>query len=182
MISQFNIPSKSNLIKLGTVIKTHGIHGEVIIIDESESLTNEYSDAFFIEMEGQLVPFFAQKNGIKQRNNESFLTLFENINTDNDAKRIVNKMVYILHQHKKKKKISEEIGLDQLIGFEVKNTNSPAIGILSEIIDIPNNPLLKIMNQEKEILIPVNSMTIQDINFESKSMRITIPNGLLEIF
>ncbi len=71
---------------------------------------------------------------------------------------------------------------DDIEGYTVTDSNLGYIGVVSDIMDIPGNNLLKIMDDEKEILIPLTEEFIIEINHNVKSILVKTPTGLIDLY
>ncbi len=70
----------------------------------------------------------------------------------------------------------------EVIDFKVMDEKKGEIGKIIDIIDNTSNPLLSIANGDQEILIPILDEIILDVNREDKSMTISAPEGLIDLY
>jgi 16S rRNA processing protein RimM len=56
------------------------------------------------------------------------------------------------------------------------------IGTIQTIIEYPAQPLFQIINGDKEILVPVIDPVIKQVDRENKTIYITAPNGLIDLY
>ena len=56
------------------------------------------------------------------------------------------------------------------------------IGTIASVIDYPAQPLFQIMNNGVEILVPVIDQVIKKVDRESKTIFITAPTGLIDLY
>jgi 16S rRNA processing protein RimM len=70
---------------------------------------------------------------------------------------------------------------DEVIGFEVLDTELGLLGTISEVIQAGPNKLLSVDYQNKEVLIPINSPFISGVNKSRKRITVSLPEGYLEI-
>ncbi len=171
---------QSDCFQLGYIAKLHGFKGEVsLFLDVTNP--NDYAslDAFFIELNGQLTPFFVQSFQLK---NKGFAAVkLEGVDSENDAKVLLRKSCYlplsVLPELDDKHFYDHEV-----IDFKVVDTVSGEVGKLAQVIDLSVNPLLQVMNGEKEILIPFVDGLIQRVDRAEKTLYITAPEGLIEMY
>ena len=58
---------KENCQKIGTIIKAHGVKGELIVQFDVEIFeTLRETESIFIEIDGYLVPFFLKASALKR--------------------------------------------------------------------------------------------------------------------
>lgn len=167
---------KSKCVLAGFIAKTHGIKGEIIFRSEIDVYPEE-TEPIFVEINNQLVPFFISENGLRSRNDGSYILKLDDINTQPQAEELLNNNVYLhpdmVDAHE------NEPDIRNLTGFELYQDSIGVIGIIDDYIDIPMNPLLQINRNGEELLIPFNAMQI--LTFDPKLNRITviIPDGLI---
>ena len=66
-----------------------------------------------------------------------------------------------------------------LIGYTLYSHNNLKVGSITDFIDIPNNPVVEVIYNENEVLVPINDELIVNLSIENKSIHIKIPDGLL---
>ncbi len=171
---------QSDCFQLGYIAKLHGFKGEVsLFLDVTNP--NDYStlDAVFIEINGQLTPFFVQTFQLKTK---GFAAVkFEGVDSENDAKVILRKSCFLpltlLPELDNTHFYDHEVE-----GYSVVDTKSGNIGILQQVIDLSVNPLLQIINNEKEILVPFVQGLVKNVDRKNKILTITAPEGLVELY
>lgn len=171
---------QSDCFQLGYIAKLHGFKGEVsLFLDVTNPEDYASLDAFFIEINGQLTPFFVQSFQLK---NKGFAAVkLEGVDTENDAKVLLRKSCYLpvslLPELDDKHFYDHEVE-----GFTVIDAISGNIGKLIQVIDLSVNPLLQIMKDEKEILVPFVDGLIQRVDRAEKTLYIAAPEGLVEMY
>lgn len=170
----------SDCFQLGYIAKLHGYKGEVsLFLDVTNPEDYKTLDAFFIDINGQLTPFFVQSFQLK---NKGFASVkLEGVDSENDAKIILRKSCYL--------PLSVLPELDdmhfydhEIIGFQLIDTRYGETGIIEQVVDNSVNPLIVVMNGEKEILIPFIDGLIQKVDRKSKTLHVTSPEGLIEMY
>jgi len=168
----------------GTIAKTHGVKGEVLLKANIE-LPKE-TEFVFIEMDGIRIPFFISPNGLRLRNRTKhevhLLVLFDDVDNEATATGLVGCDVYTTVVEEEEATEQPYSTLADFEGFTVKNANQEEIGICLEVLDIPNNPLLKVMSQGQEVLIPFHEDLLIEVDPTSNCLVVEIPEGLIEIF
>lgn len=171
---------KKDCFKLGYVIKRHGFKGELSI--KFDSKTPDYYksiDAFFIEINSQLIPFFIERLRL---NNKGIATVkLEGVFNDTDTENLLRKSVY-LPLEILPKDTSEAGQLNELIGFTVVDKTHGNIGTLSAVIDQTAQVILQINNKGKDILVPAVDEIISNVNVAKKTIEINAPEGLIELY
>ena len=70
----------------------------------------------------------------------------------------------------------------EVVGFTVVDTSYGEVGIIEDVIDLAINPLLQIKQGAKEVLIPLAANVVQAIDRKKKTMTITAPEGLIQLY
>ncbi len=172
--------NKEDYFLIGTLVKTRGVSGELIINPGNLNLKDiEEMESVFIEFDGLLVPFFIDH--ITSKGSTSVSVKFDSIDTEDQAAEYINCKVYSTSLHK----MEEEPLLDQaksLKGFQVVDQKFGNLGIIDEFLDVSNNPLFKIKKGTREILLPVNEEFIIDIDEHKRIITVQTPEGLVDLY
>ena len=179
---------KNDCCFIGTIIKTHGISGELILKPDIDfprsSQSEDYNnmESVFIEIDEQLVPFFISQMKIRMHHKmQSAIVKFDDIDTIPQAKELLGNDLYAPVESLPQQKENNFL-YSQLIGFTVFDKQFGEIGKVDEILEFPDNPVFKIMKNNKEILIPVNDEFIKKVAQEKKIIEIEAPKGLIEVY
>jgi len=168
-----------NLHPIGFLLKTHGIKGDLVFKLEGDSpFSFNKGNWIFIELDGKPVPFKI----IDQQIRDDFTGIVNLDNIDNQSRAIelIGKTVFI------QKTVALDINKDSykpkdLIGYQISDKNRGVIGEIHQIFEYPNNTVLQIIENGNEILIPLVSEIIVELNSEKRVIVIDAPNGLFEI-
>lgn len=164
--------------KIGYVQKTHGLKGEVTIALEANAPeTISELTSLFIEVKGRLIPYFIET--ISAKGDKAFVK-FEDVNTSEAANQLKGTSLFLPKAIRPKTKRGEFYN-DEIIGFTV---NDAIAGRLGNVIRVENediNPLLIVLQGEKEIAIPINAPFITSVNKSAKKIEVELPEGLLEL-
>lgn len=171
---------KANCFHLGYVAKLHGYKGEVsLFLDVTNPMDYHGLDMIFVDLNDQLTPFFIERSKI--RNNGYLTVKLENIDSEEAAKRIVRRKIYLPEQI-----LPELEGNNfydhEVIGFKVVDTKFGEVGTLEMVIDNKVNPLLQIDHKGTEVLLPLIDGLIQKVDREKKELYVTAPDGLIELY
>jgi 16S rRNA processing protein RimM len=171
---------QSDCFQLGYIAKLHGFKGEVsLFLDVTNPDDYASLDAFYIEINQQLTPFFVESFQLK---NKGFAAVkLEGVNTENDAKVLLRKSCYLpislLPELDDKHFYDHEV-----IGFKVIDKLYGEVGLLEQVIDLSINPLLQIMKDDKEVLVPFVEGLIVLVDRKNKTLHIQAPAGLIEMY
>ncbi|MCL2683247.1 MAG: ribosome maturation factor RimM [Bacteroidales bacterium] len=169
----------SDCFYLGIITKAFGYKGEVdIFLDVDEPQNYATLDAVFVELKGQLIPYFIEN--IRLKNNHAVVK-FQDVHTDNVQMLIGAKLYLPLAALPKLD--GNKFYFHEVIGFSMKDVNHGEIGILENIMDNGPQPIFQIKHLSgKEILIPILDEFIVDINRENQNITTHAPEGLIDFY
>jgi len=172
--------NKEDCFFLGYVSKLRGKEGELRIrLDVDNPARYKSLESVFVEINDKPVPFFIEKIVIGK--GADAVVKLEGIDDEVQAGMLLSCQLYLpvsqLPVLKGKKFYFHEV-----IGFEVIDKNYGSVGILENIVDVTHHPILQIMNNGKEILIPLVDEFIKKVDRNNKKLEIEAPEGLIEIY
>jgi 16S rRNA processing protein RimM len=164
--------------KIGTIIKTRGLKGELQLYVDFEHLQDINFTAVFFDIAGKLVPYFVQS--VKYKKNTAWLFL-EDVDTIEKATKLVKKDVYLPNKLKPKKK-KGEFTLKDLKGFIAIDEKEGELGEILEVQELPHQFIATVNYQNSEVLFPLNETIIKGIDLEGGEVYVDLPEGLLDIY
>ena len=172
--------NKADCYHLGHIAKLHGFKGEVsLFFDVTNPEDYAGLDAVFIDINDQLTPFFVES--IKLKNKGFAAVRFEGVEDEVTARRLLRKHIYLPEQI-----LPELKGIHfydhEVVGFKVIDSKLGDIGVLDQVIDFKVNPLLQVINGEKEILIPFREGVVTKVDRKNKELHVVTPDGLVELY
>jgi 16S rRNA processing protein RimM len=172
--------NKKDCFHLGRIAKIRGFKGEVSLFLDVTNPEDYFSlDAIFIDIDNHLTPFFIESITLK---NKGFAAIkLEGVSDENAAKIILRKEVYLPAEI-----LPELKGINfydhEVIGYQVLDKNHGPIGIIEQVIDLKVNPLLQIIKEDKEILVPLIDGVIKNVDREKNELHIEAPEGIVELY
>ncbi len=168
---------EENPIFLGSITKTHGISGELLVRSpEISFILNDSWELVFIEIDKILVPFFIES--FYQPDNRSIILKIKDINDKNAASRYLGKKLYLhksdIHDTRTS---SSDPGLDS---YTVVDAEKGELGTILEHINIKENPLFLVIDGKDKFYIPASDEFITSIDRNSRKVFVSLPEGLLE--
>lgn len=163
----------------GKILKLHGFNGHLLLRAENSAKPKvKKSEPVFFDIEGILVPFFVIE--FANTSGDNFLLLLDGIESEISAKEYIGCDVY-LPAAKKLRETKPKDDLSLLIGFKLFDSNRIFIGVIEEIIEIPQNNLFRVKKGDSEYLLPANTDLILGINKTGMELDYSLPEGLLDI-
>ncbi len=171
---------KDECQKIGYLQKPHGIQGEVVLqLEPGYAASVEEEPIFFLEIDGLLVPYFLQAEGIRFRSNETALLHFDWIEDDIQARKICGLSVYL----KQEDILIEdaELSLHALVGYQLFDTKIGLIGSVERVDDYSGNLIFQLKYKGQEILIPFNEDFLVRIDEEKQEIELECPQGIFDL-
>lgn len=163
--------------KIGYILKPHGLKGEVTVSLDPDGPEFDSLESLFIEKNNRLIPHFIES--VSVRGDKAFVK-FEDVDSPESAGAI-SKCAAYLPKASRAKSGKGEFYDDEIIGFEVSDSEAGVLGKVVEVTQAGPNKLLSVDHNGKEVLIPVNGPFIASINKSKKKISVTLPEGFLEI-
>jgi len=171
--------SKDQCFYLGYISKAQGFKGGLIAFFDVDD-TKKYArlDHILVELNGVLTPFFLETINLKDKN---FAHLkIEGIDDQESANELTGKDMY-LNLDKLPKLGDGDYYLHDLVGMTVIDATHGEVGVVEKVLDYNNNPLLLIMDNTNEILVPLIDNFVKQVDKKAKTIKIDVPEDLLNI-
>lgn len=171
--------TKEDCYLLGKLTKTHGLKGELAIwLDVDYPEEYDELDSVLLEVKGELIPYFVEQ--IQIRANKSIIK-FEDINTIEEAQKIVNCEIYLPNNNLPELD-ENQFYYHEIINFDVIDEQKGKLGKVTAVYTSDAQDLIAMAYQNAEILIPVSDEIVKTIDREKHELHTNLPEGLLEIY
>lgn len=161
--------------RVGKIVNTHGIKGEVRIIPLTDDITrferlkqvftdDDDHDALDIEY-------------VKYHKNFVIIK-FKGINSINEAEKYKNTYILVDRENFIKLPVGSYFIAD-IIGLHVIDINGEQLGIISDVISTGSNDVYIVKGDADEILIPALKSIVREINVCEGRMTVELPEGLV---
>ncbi|MDR2906384.1 MAG: ribosome maturation factor RimM [Bacteroidales bacterium] len=169
----------SDCFYLGHITKPFGYKGEVdIFLDVDEPQHYAKLDAVFVELKGQLIPYFIEH--IRLKDNHAVVQFQDMVYEFVPS--LIGAKLY-LPMAALPKLSGNKFYFHEVIGFLMNDVNHGELGVLENIMDNGPQPIFQIKHSSgKEILIPVIDDFIVEVNRENRSITTNAPEGLIEFY
>lgn len=166
------------MIRIGKIVASHGLQGDIIlthILNKKNWLKKD--DVLFLELnKGSFIPFFVIS--VKGNQEDECIVKLEDITTVEQAKKLIGKQVYLEDALLEEQKIDSPL---LWIGFTVIDRDKGEIGKVADVMQTAHQWLASVKYNDREVLIPLIDEMILDVNVRNKFIRMTLPEGLLDI-
>lgn len=179
---------RSDIFPAGVFNKPHGVNGEIAATFD-DGINPETTDCVIVDIDGIYVPFFIE--GIRRKGRESFLLTIDGIESEMDAKLLVNRQIFMRAADRDAVTERDDDDPDggeegmyaaDLIGFTMKHDgDGSVIGKIAGIDDATANVLFIVERADGggDLLIPVADEFITDIDTELSEITVDLPDGLI---
>ena len=159
--------------RIGQVLKSNGRDGELLVGFSGIAPEDiDLEEPVFIEFDGLPVPFYFE--AFNQRGNSRALVRLTGVHNLTDADELAGAVLYAeddLYE-------DEE---EDLTGWTVLDADGMKAGVVSAHEDIPGNPCIWVETGHGECLLPLHEELILDVDAKEKTLRMEIPEGLLDL-
>ena len=171
---------KEDCFYLGKIVKKYSFKGELLAkLDTDEPELYENLDAIFIDLRGNLVPFFVESS---QLHKSDLLRLnFEDVDSEADADTLLKCDLYLPLDLLPKLE-GNKFYFHEVIGFKITDENFGEVGIIKRVNDSTAQALFEIDRNSIEILIPMNDEFIVNVDRKNKTVFVNTPEGLIDLY
>ena len=165
--------------KIGKLVAVHGLKGELVLkhtLGKKTSLKG-LQTVFIEEKKNSFLPWFIETTKIK--NEEETILKLETIDTRETAMKLTQRELWVPEADLKK--FAAKTAPVSLLGYQILNDDQP-LGEILEVIEQPHQLLCRLEIEGKEVLIPLNEEFLQKIDHRKKQIRVSLPEGLLDIY
>jgi 16S rRNA processing protein RimM len=159
---------------IGRITKTYGFEGAVVVRSES-GITGEpkKGEPVFVVTDGIPVPFFTRE--AYQTTHDTLIISFDDYLTPESVARLKGCEV--------RSGAGEEAedDLESLVGFTLTDTNSGLSGQITGVVRNPGQLMAVAVIKGEEVLIPLHPDLIISVDRKRKTIRMTLPGGLISL-
>ncbi|NRD19167.1 16S rRNA processing protein RimM [Winogradskyella eckloniae] len=171
---------KEDCFYLGKIVKKYSFKGELLAkLDTDEPDLYDNLEAIFIDLRGNLVPFFIESS---QLHKSDLLRLkFEDVNSEADADALIKTELFLPLELLPKLE-GNKFYFHEVIGFTIHDQNFGLVGTITGINDTTAQSLFEIDRDGIEILIPMNDEFIVKVDRAHKTINVNTPEGLIDLY
>jgi 16S rRNA processing protein RimM len=171
---------KEDCFYLGKIVKKYSFKGELLAkLDTDEPELYDTLDAIFVDLKGQLVPFFIENSQLHKSN---LLRLkLEDVSNEGDADALLKCDLYLPLDLLPPLK-GNKFYFHEVIGFKIRDKSFGDVGIIKAVNDTTAQALFEVDREGIELLIPMHDEFILDLNREEKTILMDLPDGLIDLY
>lgn len=163
-------------VHLGTITKTHGVDGELVLITKTNLEKKDLREPIFIDIDGLLVPFFLLS--LDEKRKDQYIIELELVPNLDEAAKLIGHEVYVENSDAL---LTESFDLSSLEGLLIIDQNVGELGPCKRIEEISGNYLLILEIEGEEVMIPFTEDFIVEIFQEENYILLDLPDGLVEL-
>ncbi|HUW05548.1 MAG TPA: ribosome maturation factor RimM [Williamwhitmania sp.] len=164
---------------VGRIAKEFGTNGELQLnLSPEYSIEENFSEPVFVEIDGISVPLFFKSSRPKGR--AKAVVVFDDFESTKAAAQLIGLKLYAEGEESEVEE--DEDDMSSFIGFTVIDTTKGTLGLITDFLDYPGNPLFAIDYNGVEVLIPVNDDLIVKVSEKKRVLTVDLPDGLLDLF
>lgn len=170
----------NDCFQLGHITRTHGTKGEVVFFLDVD-FPDDYAEmeSVFVEIKGQLIPYFIENINI-QRGGKAIVK-FEDVHSIEQATPLINCPLF-LPEDTLDELEGSQFYYHEIVGFRVVDAALGELGVVTTVYSMATQDLVAMEYQGQEVLIPVNDAMIEGVNRQEKVLKVTLPEGLVEVY
>ncbi|MDE5700869.1 ribosome maturation factor RimM [uncultured Bacteroides sp.] len=169
---------REEVYKIGMFNRPHGIHGELSFTFTDDIFDRIEAEYLICLLDGIFVPFYLEE--YRFRSDSTALVKLEGVDTAERARMFTNVEVYFPVSHVEDNETGD-LTWDYFIGFRMEDVNHGNLGEVTGVDTTTINTLFVVDHQGEELLIPAQEEFIVDINKESRTIRMELPQGLMAL-
>ena len=171
---------KEDCFYLGKVVSKYSFKGEVLVkIDTDEPEIYENMESVFVSIGNNLVPFFIDRCRLHK---STLLRIdFEEVKDEPAADRIIGSELY-LPLTMLPPLSGNKFYFHEVIGFTLMDEVHGDIGTIQSINDSASQILFEAKKGDKELLIPMTDDIITKVDRSAKTIYVTTPEGLVDLY
>ncbi len=171
---------KQDCFYVGTIVNKFSFKGELLVkldTDEPELFTE--MESVFIEIGKNLVPFFIEKS---QLHKSLLLRIkIEDIDDEAAADSMMKRDLYLPLTFLPKLE-GNKFYFHEVINFKMVDSHHGNIGVISGINDTTTQAIFEVDFNGTQILIPLNDHFIDQVDRKNKTIYVTTPAGLIDLY
>ncbi|MFM8372628.1 MAG: ribosome maturation factor RimM [Bacteroidota bacterium] len=177
--------NQQEYIAIGRVRKAHGITGEVKVSIEDRYLEDFLkNERIFIEMKSSRMPYFISS----VRGESEMIVKLEEVDDRDAAIALHSKEIFLrkedlIPDDEREFEPEEEDSIQYrfLNGYSVTDKTTGPAGVITEVVEMPQQEMAFVLHHGREVLIPLNESLIISIDRENKTLLMDLPEGLLDM-
>ncbi len=165
-------------LQIGKIVNARGVKGELKVIPlTDDALRYEKLDWVYVERNGYLEKYNIDHVRFA---NPFVLLKLKGIDNIDAAEKLKESFIMIDRQHAIQLPQNSWFICD-IIGCSVILEDGSVLGEVTDVLQTGSNDVYVVKNEvKKDVLIPAIKSVVKDVNIESKIIRVSLPEGLID--
>ena len=170
---------EKNYRNIGKIVSAYGLKGDLIVLHHlgKKIAVSKIKVIFLEQKKDELLPYFIEN--IRKKGDDELHLKLEGIDSKEAATKFIRREVWLneeeIQTHTNK---NNPIGW---VGYRILDQGTD-LGPILEVIEQPHQILCRIEIDAKEVLIPLNEQTLNKVDHKNKTVLLTLPDGLLDVY
>lgn len=167
------------LYRVGTIVNTHGIKGEVRVIPITDFPEDRFKPGAKLILKNKtMTEEFTVESS---RPHKSFILIkFKGYDNINDVEKYVKSELFAAGEETANLNEGEFL-YKQIIGLKVVDKDLGEVGKVTEILELGSNDVWVVKGTKyKEILLPYIKDVIKNVDLDNQVVNVEIPDGLID--
>ncbi len=169
---------------IGRTRKAHGLTGEIKMGIEEQYLEDFMkNERIFIAVKSAKIPYFIAN----VRGKGEMIVKLEEVDSRDAAQMLQSKELFLREQdilsddEREFEMPDDSLEYEGLVGYLMLDKTLGEIGIIDEVLEMPQQEMAFLRFKGKEVLIPLNEQFIVAINETLRQVLMDLPEGLLDV-
>ncbi len=164
---------------IGKIVSAFGLKGDLIVLHHlgNKIAVSKIKVIFLEQKKDELLPYFIEN--IRKKGADELHLKLEGIDSKEAATKFLRREVWLneeeIQTHTQK---NNPIGW---VGYRILDQGKD-LGPILEVIEQPHQVLCRIEIDTKEVLIPLNEQTLNKVDHKNKTVLLSLPDGLLDVY
>ncbi len=171
---------QDELFQLGKIVRTFGSKGELVFQVDTEILDRiKKLESVFVKLNENLVPFFIER--LERRPKSQAIVKLMDVDSTDDATLLAGCLIFIPAAILPKP-AGSKLSPYEIEGFTVIDAVRGETGTVRAVLEMPQQSLLAIDFNGKEILVPIVEEIVKKVDRKKKLIFIEAPEGLIDLY
>ena len=177
---------KDNFFELGTIIRPHGVRGQVVVeLDTDQPDAYKKLKAVHLHRPGGPAPVVVKVEKVQLTAGagapRALFTLTD-ISTVEAAEALRGATLWLPLTELPPLTGAGQFYYHEVVGFTVIDATAGELGPVTTFYELPQQDVLAVDHRGFEVLVPVNDAMIQSVDRAARTLYVTLPDGLLDIY
>jgi 16S rRNA processing protein RimM len=167
-------------IVVGRVRKPHGLKGDLSVFpltDDPDGVFTRGRELQLVDLEGKVIGAVTVAHA-RTYHRECLMHL-----VDHEKREAVEgyRGLFLAVPRGEMEPLAEgEVYLRDLIGWAVRSEADEPLGLVSDVYELPQGPVIEIQGPKREFLLPLRPEYVKQMDRDAKRVIVSVPEGLLE--